>query len=196
VPNVSQYRLTAHLTLAIVIYGYMLWVVFDLLHPARLGPRQHAQLARHATWLSGFILLTIVSGGFVAGLDAGFTFNTFPLMGDRWIPQNVLYLQPLWRNFFENIATVQFDHRVLAITLAAAATAFWFAARRQAPSSRLRLGLNLLLAAVALQVTLGISTLLLVVPTALAAAHQAGALLLLTASLYVTHQFRGARASI
>jgi heme a synthase len=190
VPHVSQYRLTAHLTLAIVIYAYMFWVALDLLSPPAMPRRTHPALASWANGLLAFVLLVIVSGGFVAGMKAGFVFNTFPLMNGQWVPDNIFYLDPLWRNFFENIATVQFDHRWLAMTLAVTVVLFYLRARRQVTTPRLRLGLNLLLLAVALQVTLGIATLLLVVPIPLAAAHQAGAVLLLTAMLFVTHQLR------
>jgi len=190
VPHVSQYRLTAHLSLAIVIYAWMFWLVLDLLTPAATGARSHPRLAAWSGGLLAFTLLTIVSGGFVAGLKAGFAYNTFPLMNGQWIPENVLYLEPVWRNFFENIATVQFDHRLLAITLLGLVVAFSLLARRTAQLLRLRIGLYLLLAATVLQVVLGITTLLLVVPIPLAAAHQGGAVVLLTAVLFMTHQLR------
>jgi len=190
VPHVSQYRLTAHLTLAIAIYAYMFWLALDLLLPERAAATSHPSLARQAFGLLAFTLLTIVSGGFVAGLKAGFAFNTFPLMNGRWIPENVLYLQPAWRNLFENMATVQFDHRLLATSLAATVIVFWARGRRRVTAPRQRLALNLLLLAVVVQVSLGIATLLLVVPIPLAAAHQAGAVLLLTAALFAAHQLR------
>lgn len=190
VPHVSPYRLTAHLTLAIVIYAYMFWIALDLLLPQRSASSSRPELARGALGLVAFALVTIMSGGFVAGLKAGFAFNTFPLMNGQWVPDNVFYLEPLWRNFFENIATVQFDHRVLALSLAAVVVVFWWRARGRVEQPRVRFALHLLLAAVALQVSLGISTLLLVVPIPLAAAHQAGAVLLLTATLFAAHRLR------
>jgi len=190
VPHVSQYRLTAHLSLAILIYAYMFWVALDLLTPAAAAQRSQPGLSRGAVGLLAFTGLVIVSGGFVAGLKAGFAFNTFPLMNGQWIPENIGYLEPGWRNLFENLATVQFNHRWLAVTLAALALVFYIRSLRVVATPRLRLGLHLLMLAVLLQVTLGISTLLLVVPIPLAAAHQAGAVLLLTAVLYVTHQTR------
>jgi cytochrome c oxidase assembly protein subunit 15 len=190
VPHVSPYRLTAHLTLAIVIYAVMFWIALDLLLPERSVSSSHPKLARGAFGLVAFALVTIMSGGFVAGLKAGFAFNTFPLMNGQWVPDNVFYLEPLWRNFFENIATVQFDHRVLALCLAAVVVVFWWRARARVQKPAIRLALHLLLAAVALQVALGISTLLLVVPIPLAAAHQAGAVLLLTATLFAAHRLR------
>ncbi len=196
-PHVSQYRLTAHLALAIIIYAYMLWVALDLLCPrvdehVKSSNRKLGQLSLIITVI---VFITALSGGFVAGTRAGFAFNTFPLMDGRLIPVGLFELLPAWRNFFENIVTVQFDHRLMATILFLIIPAFWWLAIKSRPEPRLRTGVHLLLAALALQLTLGISTLLLVVPVALAAAHQAGAVLLLTASLYVSHQLRGRLAA-
>ena len=190
VPQVSQYRLTAHLSLAIVIYGFMFWLMLDLLNHERPATHRQPGAARAALALVGAVFLTIVSGGFVAGLKAGFAFNTFPLMNGRWIPENVLYMQPMWRNLFENIATVQFNHRWLAMIVALCVVSFVVVTWRRVPDPRLRIGLTALLIAVLLQVVLGISTLLMSVPISLAAAHQGGAVLLLTAMLYVLHVLR------
>jgi cytochrome c oxidase assembly protein subunit 15 len=129
-----------------------------------------------------------MSGGFVAGLKAGFSYNTFPLMAGQWIPSNIGVLEPAWKNIFENVATVQFQHRVLAIFVFILIPIFWYLATKATSSSSLRIGLHLLLAMLVIQVALGISTLLLVVPVPLAAAHQAGALLLFTIMLFVTQQ--------
>lgn len=191
-PHVSQYRLTAHLVLAFVIYGYMLWVALDLWYP-RHGQTPSAgqlRLRGAALALAGWILFTIVSGGFVAGLKAGHAYNSFPLMDGHWIPEAMWMLTPWWHNFFENIATVQFDHRLLAtLTLLAVITLWWWA-RNTELTARARLGLHLLLAAVLLQVTLGISTLLLHVPVALASSHQGGALVLFSAAIFFNHALR------
>lgn len=189
-PHVSQYRLTAHLSLAIIIYAYMFWVAMDLLSPKTLipSPPPHKKLAQLSALISIVIFITIMSGGFVAGTRAGFAFNTFPLMNGKLIPDGLFTLTPIWHNFFENIITVQFDHRALATTLFLLIPAFWAKSRKLELEPTARLSINLLLAALALQITLGISTLLLVVPVALAAAHQAGAVVLLTASLFVNHQ--------
>ena len=187
-PHVSQYRLTAHLGLAIVIYGYMLWVALGLLYPKINTNKQNPSLSRLALIISTAIFITALSGGFVAGTHAGFAFNTFPLMDGRLIPVGLFDLSPVWRNFFENIVTVQFDHRVLATLLFLLIPAFWFKAGKLELEPLAKTGSHLLLAALALQITLGISTLLLVVPVVLAAAHQAGAIVLLTASLFVSQQ--------
>ncbi|MBT8078094.1 MAG: COX15/CtaA family protein [Gammaproteobacteria bacterium] len=187
-PEVSQYRLTAHLFAAFLIYAYMLWVALTLLE--RDEKPRHAGYGRTVA-VTALISVTIVSGGFVAGLKAGKMFNTFPMMGDYWLPPGMFALEPAWRNFFDNGATVQFDHRVLAITTFVVIVLYWWSMRKSTLSAGLRRGVNALLHTAVLQVALGISTLLLVVPIVLAAAHQAVAMLLFTVALYLCHRTRG-----
>jgi cytochrome c oxidase assembly protein subunit 15 len=138
------------------------------------------------------ISLTIIAGGFVAGLNAGLTYNTFPLMDGRFVPAGYGQLAPFVRNWFENVAAVQFDHRLLAETTVVAVIVLWLIGRRAPLPREPRLALHALLVAALLQVSLGISTLLLVVPVPLAAAHQAGAVLLLTAAIVFRHRLRDA----
>jgi cytochrome c oxidase assembly protein subunit 15 len=192
-PHVSQYRLTAHLGLAVIIYAYIFWVALDLLYPAidKTAETANKRLARLSAIISGIIFMTILSGGFVAGTHAGFAFNTFPLMNGKLIPAGLFEYSPLWKNFFENIVTVQFDHRVLATILFLVIPAFWWKVGRSQQEAHIHYGRHLMLAALALQLTLGITTLLLVVPVSIAAAHQAGAVILFTTSLFVSHQLRG-----
>jgi cytochrome c oxidase assembly protein subunit 15 len=132
----------------------------------------------------------VLSGGLVAGLKAGLIFNTFPLMGGSLIPEGLFGMEPVWLNFFENKIAVQFTHRLLAIIAFIAIVALFIKAGRSAISARARLGVRLLLGTAILQVSLGISTLLLHVPVALATIHQGGAVLLFTAALFVTHALR------
>jgi cytochrome c oxidase assembly protein subunit 15 len=195
-PHVSQYRLTAHLAAALLIYAYMLWVALGLwtnADPAAASPAPRG-LRRFAALLGGLVFITALSGGFVAGLKAGFAYNTFPLMDGNWIPEAMFLMSPAWRNFFENIATVQFDHRLLATLVFVGCITFWLTAQRHTLQASARIGVHALLVVVLLQVTLGISTLLLHVPTPLASSHQAGALLLLTVILIVNHRLNYARA--
>ncbi len=187
-PAVSQYRLTAHLIAAFMIYAFMFWVALSRLYPA-VGYEAHRRFRRMAA-LTTLIVITIISGGFVAGLKAGKIFNTFPKMGDHWLPPGMFALEPGWRNFFDNIATVQFDHRVLAISTFALIVAFWWSMRDEQLPRRIRKGVNALLHTAVLQVLLGISTLLLMVPVVLGAAHQAVAMLLFTVALYLCHSLR------
>jgi cytochrome c oxidase assembly protein subunit 15 len=188
-PRVSQYRLTAHLGLALAIYAAMLWTALDLLKPARAAANESRQrLGGYALALAALIFLMSLSGGFVAGIRAGFAYNTFPLMNGNFVPPEILMLEPWWLNLFNNMATVQFNHRMIAWLLMALGPAFWLMARRVPLPPSARLATHLVLAMLAIQVMLGISTLLLVVPVALAAAHQGGAVLLLTAALWASHE--------
>ncbi|VAW72733.1 Heme A synthase, cytochrome oxidase biogenesis protein Cox15-CtaA [hydrothermal vent metagenome] len=187
-PHVSQYRLTAHLGLALVIYCYLLWLLFELLFPERGKDATEPGTGRAAKWLFALASTTVLSGGFVAGLKAGHAYNTFPKMGDQWLPPAGWMLQPGWRNLFENIATVQFNHRILAALTFLSVVMFWFRTRGKITTDATRTSLNLMLLIIVIQVSLGISTLLLHVPVPLAVLHQAGALTLLTVLLFVNHR--------
>ncbi len=187
-PHVSPYRLTAHLSLAVLIYGYMMWLVLGLISG---GKRTHSwsvdppwRLSVLVTILVGVI---IISGGFVAGTRAGFAFNTFPTMNGDWVPQGIWALQPVWRNMFENLATVQFTHRVVALALALLVPILWLSVLFASVSSQVRLVTHGLLVMLMVQITLGITTLINTVPVSVAAMHQGGALLVLTMALWVTH---------
>ncbi|MFC1579209.1 COX15/CtaA family protein [Pseudomonadota bacterium] len=187
-PRVSQYRLTAHLGLAVAIYAYMLWLAFELLFASRARPRAAGgALARWSLWLVALLYLMILSGGLVAGTRAGFAYSTWPLMGDSFIPRGLYAGTPAWLDMFEDITTVQFNHRMFAYLLVLLIGAFAVAVYRSGTGGRAGMAVSLLLLALAGQVVLGISTLLLHVPLALAAAHQGGAMLLLTAALYTSH---------
>jgi len=190
-PHVSQYRLTAHLFAAFLIYAYMFWVAMSLLFPAT-GTNRHPWY-RKSLGLTILTSVTIISGGFVAGLKAGKIYNTFPMMGDNWLPPGTMALEPFWRNFFDNMTTVQFDHRVLAITTFIVISVFWFKARKVDLPARSRPAVNALLHTAGLQVVLGITTLLLSVPILLGATHQGVAMLLFTVSLYILHSLRRVR---
>jgi len=131
-----------------------------------------------------------LSGGFVAGIRAGLAYNTFPLMNGHIVPPGMFVLEPWHLNFFSNMATVQFDHRLIAWLLAVLVPWFWVRVRRAPVSPRARLAADLLLGTLVLQIALGISTLLLAVPVSLAAGHQAGALLVFTAALLAAHSLR------
>jgi cytochrome c oxidase assembly protein subunit 15 len=187
-PHVSQYRLTAHLFAAFVIYAYMFWVAMSLLFPAS-GTDRHPWYAKSLA-LTILTSVTIISGGFVAGLKAGKIYNTFPMMGDYWLPPGTMALEPFWRNFFDNMTTVQLDHRILAMTTLIVVIGFWSKARKADLPARSRPAVNALLHTAVLQVVLGITTLLLSVPVLLGATHQGVAMLLFTVSLYILHSLR------
>jgi len=189
-PHVSQYRLTAHLIFAFLIYGYMFWVALSLLFPSDSNER-HPWYGKTLA-LTTLISVTVISGGFVAGLKAGKVFNTFPMMGEYWVPPGLMAMEPWWRNLFDNIATVQFDHRILAITNFALIIIYWIRIPKSDLPARVRRGVSALLHTAILQVALGIATLLFVVPIPLAASHQGIAILLFTVGLYLCHALRRA----
>jgi cytochrome c oxidase assembly protein subunit 15 len=189
-PDVSQYRLAVHLMTAFLIIGLGLWYALDILAPAR--DTVTVRLHRLSTLACGMVFVTAFSGALVAGLNAGMIYNTFPLMLDEFFPSEGFQISPWYLNFFEDIPTVQFDHRWLAITTFLIVVATWFAARNAAEPTRRRAGV---LAAIAVvQVVLGISTLLLVVPIPLAAAHQAGAVALFACAVWLRHGLQRAQA--
>ena len=187
-PRVSQFRLAAHLGIAFLIYAAMLWIAFDLLF-ARASPVSR-RLRGFAFALAALVFVMVLSGGLVAGTRAGLAYNTFPLMNGRFVPPEIFAIEPWYLNFSSNIATVQFDHRLIAWLLAILVPWFWVRVRRNPVSERAKLGADLLLGALALQIALGIATLLLAVPVPLAAAHQAGALLVFSAALFAAHSLR------
>jgi cytochrome c oxidase assembly protein subunit 15 len=203
--RVSPYRLATHLGMAFATYGLLLWTALDVLHPPALrasASKVPAELLAKvggvrggAALTAGLVFTTALSGAFVAGNDAGRAFNTFPTMDGRWVPEGALALAPAWRNIFENTATVQFDHRVLALasTTSVAATlglasrgAVWQALPVVARTSLVGMG-----AMVGVQVALGVTTLLMYVPLELAAAHQLGSLVLLSFSTAAAHTLAG-----
>jgi len=190
-PQVSQYRLAAHLGLAILIYAFVLWTALGILHREESSePRRRSRLASLTTILAIAVFVTMMSGAFVAGLKAGFTYNTFPLMAGQLVPDGMWSVAPAYLNFFENVTTVQFSHRVLAIATFLAIIALWLVAQRMNLSRPQRLWLHAAALAAVVQVALGILTLVLRVPIPLAALHQAGAMVLLTALLCLAYEAR------
>lgn len=185
-PDVSQYRLATHLIMAFLIIAYALWVALDLL--SEKTNLVSSFTSGYASLIVVVVFMTVFSGALVAGLNAGMIYNTFPLMQGGVFPPEGFAMNPWYKNFFEDLATVQFQHRVLAILSALLVFGFWYAGRALQPEWRKRA--NLMLGVVVLQVAMGISTLLLVVPIPLAAAHQAGAVLLLIAAVWVRHGLR------
>ena len=190
-PRVSHLRLTAHLALAFVILGAMLWLALELLRGSRnVTDRRLAGLRRAGTWVCALVLLMVASGGLVAGTRAGFAYNTFPLMNGRLVPAEVLMIEPWYRNFVDNMATVQLDHRMIAAMLAIVVPAFCWKVLKSAVRVAAKRAALLLAGMLVAQIALGVATLLLVVPVALAAVHQAGAVLLFAAAVNVAHALR------
>lgn len=191
IPRVSPYRLTAHLALAVALYAWLVWIVLDLKRP--LVRVHHPRARSYALGISALIVLMILAGGFVAGTKAGFAFNTFPLMNGAFFPSGLYAMSPAWTNIFENVATVQFNHRLLAYVLLISTAAFWWWGRHANLATRTQRILHWLLAALCVQVGLGIATLVLIVPIWLGALHQAGALAVFTIALRLNHDLAKSR---
>lgn len=183
VPHVSQYRLTAHLGLAVVIFTAMLWFAMDFLRGEARAHHASASYLKASALVVWVVFIMMLSGGFVAGTKAGFIYNTFPTMNGQWIPDGLLGIEPMWHNFFENPIMVQFIHRSIAVIVFLSVVVSFLIALKQRFKTRNHLVLSIML----LQVTLGISALVMKVPVALGAAHQAGAVALLSAALFAAH---------
>lgn len=189
-PAVSHYRLAAHLALAFLIHGWMLWLALDLLAARRTVTafaKPAPRLAAALTWLTLLVAVTLVFGALVAGLHAGLIYNTFPLMEGRLIPADLLRLG--WLSPLEDLKAVQFTHRVLALTTLCSALGVACAARRRL-GARLPAAVAVMAAMALAQVGLGVATLLLMVPVWLASLHQMGAFLLFSACLWALHEIR------
>jgi len=194
-PRVSQFRLTAHLGLAFVIFGAMLWLAMSLLDAPRASaddPRVRSA-RRWAFALPPLVFLMVLTGGFVAGIRAGYAYNTFPLMNGHLVPPEILMMDPWWKNFFWNMATVQFDHRLGAWILVVVAAIAWWKLRHAPVPSRARVAAHLVLGMLGIQFVLGVATVLNGAPIGLAAPHQAGAVLLFAFVLNLAHALRAAR---
>jgi len=202
--RVSAYRLTAHLAMAVGLFSGLLWTGWSALHPERAAKAALAQgaarsVSRASHALTTLALATMLSGGFVAGNDAGRAFNDWPLYAGRWVPDGIWRdnLRPAWRNLAENTATVQFDHRTLAYTTLATATGLAVVAERAAARGAIpaaaHTGARAVAGLVWAQAALGIAALVTVVPVSLGSLHQAGALTVWTGSLYVMHALRYVR---
>lgn len=222
-PTVSQYRLTTHLGAAFFLYMGMLWTGLDILkenkwmrNPAEAGKLLKAldnpvlgPMRKIAVGLLAFCFVTAMSGGMVAGLDAGMIYNTWPKMGASWFPNGRELMDPhfarredksdlWWRNLLENPTTVQLVHRTFATAAFFGVLAVhMYALKHKAAMPRnAQKTVHALMGVVTLQVALGIFTILYVVPTPLASTHQAGSLALVTAALVFANQVRKPRASV
>nr|CAG4648611.1 EOG090X04TT [Polyphemus pediculus] len=195
IPRVSQYRLASHLGSALVLYSLFFWTSLSYLVPAKpmQVPLATIKFKRLVHFSKAMVFLTALSGAFVAGLDAGLVYNSYPMMGNRWIPDDWLALSPKLRNFTENPSTVQFDHRTLAHATVLLLSSVWLLSRRMVLPPRAHTAANCLAAMAWIQASLGISTLLFYVPTPLASSHQAGSLVLLSAALWLSHELKNVK---
>jgi heme a synthase len=195
-PSVSHFRLATHLGLALSIHALMLALAVNLLRPRDQGRGidESPALRRHSWTVLGLIATTIVWGAFVAGLDAGFAYNTFPDMEGHFLPPEAFSILPMWLNLFDNTALVQFIHRYLAIATVASVLWLWWSSRHRVLPNGVRQAANALAIAACVQLALGISALLLAVPVWLGALHQAGAIAVLSAAVWLVTELRPVRA--
>ncbi|XP_076104618.1 heme A synthase COX15-like [Mytilus galloprovincialis] len=192
IPRVSQYRLASHLGSAFILYSLFLWSGFTHFLPYNKieFTKEMRRIKGMAHGMKALIFITAISGAFVAGLDAGLTYNSWPKMADRWIPTDMWNIDPKWKNIFENPTFVQFNHRHLAESTVLLIAGFWWMCRKAPLPPRARMAVNALLAMSIIQASLGITTLLTYVPTPVAATHQSGSLVLLSIAVWLTHELR------
>lgn len=186
-PDVSHFRLAIHLITAFITFAYTFWVALDLIYPKNRNRQK-----KMAPWLWSLLILLIVQiiyGAFVAGLNAGKIFTTWPKMGDSWIAESVTAMQPLYHNFIEGLAGVQFIHRYMAYLVVFMVLMVYFKARDMFLNSRQKKGLNFLIIMVAIQFLIGVLTLVYAVPVVLGILHQLGAFFLLGGVVYCLHVF-------
>jgi cytochrome c oxidase assembly protein subunit 15 len=192
--EVSPYRLVLHLGMAFLLFGLLLWTALSLLRPERAAVPGARAVAPWLHAAAGLAVVTMLAGGFVAGIRAGFTYNSFPLMDGAWVPAGYADLSPWWRNLTENIAAVQWNHRLLATLCLALALAAGVAAWRALPAGLARGAAFLFAGTVVLQYALGILTLIHVVPVGLGTLHQTVAVGVLAAALVAMHALGWRRA--
>jgi cytochrome c oxidase assembly protein subunit 15 len=188
-PDVSHYRLAAHLLTAFITFAYTLWVALDLIFPeVKKVNKAFRNLMRFGL---AVLLIQILYGAFVAGLDAGFIHNHWPLMNESQFLHETVYIEqePLIKNFIEGKSGVQFVHRMLAYGVVLMLLIIWFKGRKYAATKYQKSGLNMLVILVGIQFILGVFTLILNVPVWLGVAHQIGAFLLLSAMTFTLHRF-------
>ena len=179
-PYVSHYRLAAHLALAFFVFCYILWVLLSIIKPEKsaISP----SLKKAGWWITAGISVQIIYGAFVAGLKAGYQYNTFPKMGDNWLPNGFFMFEPVFINFVKNAGVVQFMHRSIASILVIAIFIFFLQLKKQ-PLKPLSRKLNHgLIGLAGCQFCLGVLTLVTTVNIVLATSHQLVALLLVATS--------------
>ena len=186
-PNVSHFRLAIHLITAFLTCAFAFWVALPLIYTKkREGDNK---LLKLTSLLFILVIIQIIYGAFVAGLNAGIGFNSWPKMNGEWIPEAVYLLDPLWKNFLESPYGIQFIHRTLALIIVSFVIYIWYKGREIQHNYLQRKSLNILLSIVILQTVIGIFTLILVVPISLALIHQLGAFLLLMSVVFSLFTF-------
>jgi len=188
-PDVSHFRLAAHLTTAFLTFAYTFWVALDLMFPTK---KEVDKAFRNIIRVGlAILILQIIYGAFVAGLDAGFIHNHWPLMNEGKFMHETVYIEqsPLYKNFTEGKSGIQFVHRILAYLVVFMVFLIWKKSRKLTRTGYQNKGINLLIILVSLQFLLGVFTIILHVPVWLGVAHQIGAFFLLSAMTFTLHRF-------
>ena len=188
-PDVSHFRLSAHLTTAFLTFAYTFWVALDLKFPCR--KTVNTSFRNFIRLGLAVLILQIIYGAFVAGLDAGFIHNHWPLMSDGKFMHKTVYIEqnPLYKNFIEGKSGVQFVHRMLAYLVAFLLVSIWYKARKMETTKLQNYSVTGLLIMVGVQFLLGVLTLIFHVPVWLGVAHQVGAFFLLSITTFTLHRF-------
>ncbi len=187
-PQVSHYRLAAHLISAFTVFGFTFWYALDLLYPNNIEENKLSKKVKLISKIAlAFIVLQIIFGAFVAGLKAGLFYNTFPRMGTSFFPDTILSYPSFWKNIFENPAGVQFIHRYLAYIIVVLIVFLWEKSRKIELTALQRKTSNLMLIVIFIQFLLGIITLLYQVPISMGVLHQTGAFVLFASILFFMH---------
>lgn len=187
-PNVSHYRLAAHLISAFTVFGFTFWYALNLLYPSKVEEQAFsAKLKRMSKLMFGIIVIQIIYGAFVAGLKAGLFYNTYPRMGTTFFPETIISFEPFWRNLLENPAGVQFMHRVIALAVLLGVAFLWDSSRKLQLNTLQRKASNIMILVVVAQFILGVITILFAVPITMGVLHQTGAFVLFAATLFFIH---------
>lgn len=193
-PHVSHYRLAAHLISAFTVFGFTFWYALNLLYPKPLEEQaMTAGVKRMGKIVFSIVVIQIVYGAFVAGLKAGLFYNTFPHMGDSYLPDTVYSFEPFWRNLLENPAGVQFMHRLIAFAVLIGVAFLWDTSRKLNLSPLQRKASNIMLTVVISQFLLGVITILYAVPITMGVLHQTGAFVLFASTLFFIHSLSRGR---
>lgn len=185
-PHVSHLRLAAHLALALLIFSLILWALMDILQPIQGKRPPNSAAGWYKIWLF-LVALQLVLGAFMAGLKGGLIYNTYPTMNGQWIPDGIGAMTPFYRNFIENITTIQFMHRTLAVAVALGFLFWWYSYHRYVRNNALGRGCMRVAFIIVVQFILGVLTLLYHSPLTLALFHQLVAVILLAQALVVFH---------
>lgn len=188
-PAVSHYRLAFHLITAFITFGFTFWFALDLIYINK-NKIKHKTLKQYLIVFLGILVLQIIYGAFVAGLKAGYIYTTYPKMGNEWIASIITSQKPVWLNFFEMHAGVQFVHRYIALFLLIFSFVIFYKSKKSQISENLKKSLNLIHITVVIQFLLGIFTLIYSVPVLIAILHQTVAFILFSVTLLNLHKIQ------